>query len=72
MPLEFAPYGIAFDGVNIWVANTGSNNVIKIRASDGTVLGAYNVGLNPRGVFFDGANVWVVNHDSVTITKLFY
>jgi len=24
------PYGIAFDGANIWVANYGSNNVTKL------------------------------------------
>ena len=37
-------YGIAFDGVNIWVANYGSNNVSKLRASDGALLGTYAVG----------------------------
>ncbi len=30
-----APYAVAFDGSSIWVANNGSNNVIKLRASDG-------------------------------------
>jgi hypothetical protein len=26
----WAPYGICFDGANIWVANFGSNNVSKL------------------------------------------
>ena len=33
------PTGIAFDGANIWVANYGSNNVTKLRASDGASWG---------------------------------
>ena len=65
----FYPYGVAFDGANIWVVNAGSNNVTKLRASDGAVRGTYNVGLNPRGAVFDGANIWVVNYDSGTVTK---
>ena len=65
----FYPYGVAFDGANIWVTNSGSVSVTKLRASDRTVLGTYNVGLNPRGVVFDGANIWVVNYDSGTVTK---
>src|SRR5512139_2211454 len=35
-----SPMGIAFDGANIWVANSGSNNVTKLRASDGAHLGS--------------------------------
>jgi DNA-binding beta-propeller fold protein YncE len=35
------PWGIAFDGADIWVTNEGSNNVTKLRASDGTNLGAF-------------------------------
>ena len=65
----FYPYGVAFDGANIWVTNSGSVSVTKLRASDRTVLCTYNVGLNPRGVVFDGTNIWVVNYDSGTITK---
>jgi len=33
-----APKGIAFDGLNLWVANYGGNTVSKIRATDCTVL----------------------------------
>src|SRR3990167_5102591 len=66
----FYPDGVAFDGANIWVANSGSNNVTKLRASDGIVLGTYAVGYNPIGVIFDGDNIWVANSNSNSITKL--
>ena len=48
------PEGIVFDGANIWVS--GGNDVDKIRASDGTVLGTFP-GAN-GGLAFDGASVW--------------
>jgi hypothetical protein len=32
------PNGVVFDGSNIWVANGGSNNVMKLRKTDGAVL----------------------------------
>ena len=58
------PIGVAFDGTNIWVANAGSNNVKKLRASDGAVLGTFNVGKFPIGITFDGTNIWVANGDT--------
>jgi hypothetical protein len=60
----------AFDGANIWVANQSSNNVTKLRASDGVVLGTFPVGANPTGVAFDGINIWVANQISNNVTKL--
>ena len=63
------PTAIAFDGANIWVANYGSNNVTKLRASDGTILGTYAVGTCPHAIAFDGANIWVANCVSNNVTK---
>ena len=34
------PVGAAFDGANIWVANSGSNTVTEIRVSDGSETSA--------------------------------
>jgi hypothetical protein len=65
-----SPTGVAFDGANIWVANAGSTNVTKLRASDGANLGTFAVGINPYGVAFDGANIWVANAGDNTVTKL--
>ncbi|HXM23785.1 MAG TPA: hypothetical protein VN948_21180, partial [Terriglobales bacterium] len=53
------PYGVAFDGANIWTANFGDGTVTKLRANDGEVLGTFKVGGVPYGVTFDGANMWV-------------
>jgi DNA-binding beta-propeller fold protein YncE len=54
----------------MWIANGGSNNVTKLRASDGEVLGTFPVGTNPAGVAFDGASIWVGNIGSNNVTKL--
>jgi YVTN family beta-propeller protein len=51
-----APQGIAFDGSSIWVAGT---NVTKLRVTDASVIGSWNIGFGPRYVAFDGNNVWV-------------
>jgi hypothetical protein len=67
-----APRGVAFDGANIWIANSGSNNVTKLRASDGACVSpcTFAVGTNPQRLAFDGANIWVVNNGSANVTKL--
>lgn len=55
------PHGIGFDGMNIWIANNGSNTVTKIRASDATVVKTYPVGIGPEAILYDGSNIWVSN-----------
>ena len=65
------PQGMAFDGTNIWVANQLSNNVTKIRANDGSVVGTYSVGSNnPVNLVFDGTYIWSTNHLGGSVTKL--
>ena len=67
------PWGVAFDGANIWVANTGAggpSTVTKLLASTGATVGTYTVGRYPTGVAFDGANIWVTNSGDNTVTKL--
>ena len=54
-----APLGIAFDGANIWTANSGDGTVSKLRASNGKTLGTFSPGGNPYGIGFDGVNIWV-------------
>jgi hypothetical protein len=69
-PVGNTPEGVAFDGSNIWVTNKGDNTVMKVRSSDGMVLGSYSVGTQPYGVTFDGTNMWVANFASANVTKL--
>src|SRR4029077_3594201 len=64
------PYGLAFDGANIWTANS-EGTVTKLRASDGAPLGNFEVGGLPTGIAFDGANMWVTDNTSNGgVTKL--
>src|SRR5664279_342612 len=69
-PVGEFPYGLAFDGANVWVANSGSATVSKLRAADGANLGSFSVGLEPIALAFDGANVWVANEFDNTVSKL--
>lgn len=55
------PYGIAFDGANMWVVEFNGSTVKKIRASDGADLGTFTVGNALRFIAFDGANMWVTS-----------
>src|ERR1700686_3143235 len=64
------PYGLAFDGQNVWSANSGEGTVTKLRASDGTNLGNFPAGNGPIGVAFDGASMWVANYWDGTVSKL--
>jgi hypothetical protein len=54
----------------MWVSNTGSNNVTKLRASDGANLGTFPAGSAPEGLAFDGVNIWLANATTNTVTKL--
>ena len=64
------PYGLCFDGANIWSANYGSASVSKVRASDGTSLGTFSLpGTGPIGVAFDGANIWVAGDTYVQVLQ---
>jgi hypothetical protein len=51
-----APYGVAFDGTNVWV--TLDPGLVELRDADGRVLGSFGGG-GSTGVAFDGANIWV-------------
>jgi hypothetical protein len=67
VPLASPTFGVAFDGANVWVTNAES--VTKLRASDGALLGTFNIDA-AGGVAFDRANVWVTSESSGTVTKL--
>ena len=64
------PRRVAFDGTSIWVTNPGSNNVTKLRASDGANQGTFPTGIGAYGVAFDGTNIWVTNIANNDVTKL--
>jgi DNA-binding beta-propeller fold protein YncE len=70
------PYGIAFDGKNIWTANTGhsgSSSVSIITPQATTPYPATTVytgfsGL--RGILYDGTHIWVTDELAGSLLKL--
>ena len=58
------PFGIIFDGTYIWVANQGSNDVVRLdphKCTDKecTDVRIINVGSKPSNLAYDGTFVWV-------------
>jgi hypothetical protein len=64
--------GVAADkDGNMWVANYDVDSVTKFRASDGHILGTYNVGDGPLGMAVDrDGDIWAVNYDGSSASKL--
>ena len=69
-PVGKQPYGMAFDGSYIWVANYASDTVSKLRPKDGAALGTFKVGRGPIGLVSDGANIWVTNNAGGSVSEL--
>lgn len=67
-PVDY--FGLAFDGTNLWVARSSTDEVLQIRPSDGAVLGAVGVGDFPWSLAVDGVHLWVVNRYSEDVTKI--
>src|SRR5215469_8371454 len=44
-----SPIGIAYDGANMWTANSRDSSVTKLRGADGAKLGTFAVGQGPVG-----------------------
>jgi hypothetical protein len=63
--------GIAYDGAGyMWIANDFSQNVVKVRTSDGAIVQTISgVGSNPYAVAFDGANMWVSRSGSTLMKR---
>jgi DNA-binding beta-propeller fold protein YncE len=57
------PFGIAFDGTNMWTANAGINNVTEITPR-GTMTTYSGTGSAPLRIAFDGTNMWTANYGS--------
>jgi hypothetical protein len=63
------PQGIAFDGTNVWTANSGGSVSIISLPSFGvtTVSTGFNA---PAGILYDGAHIWVTDTGAGTLLKL--
>jgi hypothetical protein len=54
---------IAFDGTNIWVLSRNSDQLWKLRATDGANLGSISAQNGASGIAFDGAHMWLTHRD---------
>ena len=58
------PLAIAFDGIYIWVVNSGRDNVRKIDPVANSVGDPIPAGKDPQRIAFDGTYMWVTNNNS--------
>src|SRR2546426_10219722 len=75
LPVDRGPEGVAFDGVNIWIANSVGNTVTKLRASDEAYLGNFPVGNRPVAFAVStsppgSVSIWGANNRSNNLTQL--
>jgi hypothetical protein len=65
------PMGMAFDGVNLWVAEGGSNYVSKFKASDlSFVANVTTTGCPNRAMVFDGTYIWSGNDCASQVKRI--
>src|SRR4051794_26386353 len=65
------PFGLAFDGTNVWIANSGSDSVSKMNPATGTMTEtALPAGSLPLEVAFDGTNMWVTDNGTGKVSKI--
>jgi len=65
------PFGLAFDGTSIWIANSGSDTVSKMNPATGAMTQtALPSGSLPLEVAFDGTNIWVTDNGTGQVSKI--
>ncbi|MDI3311579.1 MAG: hypothetical protein QJR05_09180 [Thermoanaerobacterium sp.] len=80
-PLQFAynsfsspdsyPYGLAWDGTNLWLAGGNTQKIYKLNPSTGAVISSFSSPDGyPFGLTWDGTNLWLVGRNTQKIYKL--
>lgn len=64
--------GIILAGQRVCVASSGTNSVVQLDASSGTVAARVDTGAGPFGGVFDGVNLWIANWagNSISVRKV--
>jgi YVTN family beta-propeller protein len=60
--------GLAYDGKSIWVCNSDSNTVSRLRTPNAALMGTFPGGLGPRGAAFDGSKIWIADSAQNALT----
>jgi len=60
---------IAFDGVNMWTANSIDNSVTRI-TPEGSMTTYHGTGAKPLHIAFDGVYMWIINAGSENISRI--
>ncbi len=68
-PTGNQPWGLAFDGEDIWITNSVDGTVSKMNPDDGSRVDV-PTGSIPRGVTFDGTYIWVANNGDDTVSRI--
>ena len=63
------PLSLCFDGNFVWAAESGGNQLSKLRL-DGTIVGAYALNGSPQFCVSDGDFIWASRKTANSVTKL--
>ena len=67
------PRGMTFDGEHVWVVTSAADtDLVKLRASDGTIVQSINAGANGFAEYaaFDGISVWITAKNPTRVIRV--
>lgn len=65
------PFGLAYDGQALWVADRQERTIYRVRTTDGAILAYFNSpGTSPHGLDWDGESLWHVDPSTGLIYRL--
>jgi hypothetical protein len=62
------PWGLAFDGANVWVANFEDETITAVHARHGTTRGTFRDSFCPLNLGFGGGFVWAADSCNESLT----
>jgi YVTN family beta-propeller protein len=74
VPVGTDPFGVAFDAASgeVFVTNSGSNNVSVLDGNDSTPVANVSVGVSPAGISYDAGtgDLYVANNGSANVSVI--
>lgn len=66
-----SPWGLAWDGSFLWVADDSTDTLYKLNPVDGLIISSFQTpGPEPRGLTWDGTQLWCLDNNSLKIFKI--